>query len=80
MFKKAWCTCIVVVLLIKPIVFLTFLLPAASLDLKVPITSIFTNVNFTRVHTEKLRKTVEIHPWELFVMWAHDKENYIKNP
>ena len=31
------CTCKVVVLLIKPLVFLTFSLPSASLDLKVPI-------------------------------------------
>ena len=44
MYKKAWCTCKVVVLLIKRIVvvvvvffFLTFSLPSASLDLKVPI-------------------------------------------
>ena len=37
MYKKAWCTCEIVVLLIKPIVFLTFSLPSASLDLKVPI-------------------------------------------
>ena len=37
MYKKAWCTCNVVVLLIKPIVFLTFSLLSASLDLKVPI-------------------------------------------
>ena len=37
MYKKAWCTCKVVVLLIKPIVFFTFSLPSASLDLKVPI-------------------------------------------
>ena len=36
MYKKAWCTCKVVVLLIKPIVFYTFLLLSASLDLKVP--------------------------------------------
>ena len=36
MYKKAWCTGKVVVLLIKPIVFLTFPLPSASLDLKVP--------------------------------------------
>ena len=35
--KKVCCTCEVVVLLIKPIVFLTFLLSSASLDLKVPI-------------------------------------------
>ena len=35
MYKKAWCTCKVVVLLIKPIVFLTFSLQSAS-DLKVP--------------------------------------------
>ena len=37
MYKKAWCTCEVVVLLIKPIVFLTFSLSSALLDLKVPI-------------------------------------------
>ena len=37
MYKKAWCTCKVVVLLIKPIAFLPFSLPSASLDLKVPI-------------------------------------------
>ena len=36
MYKKVWCTREVVVLLIKPIVFLSFLLPSASLDLKVP--------------------------------------------
>ena len=36
MYKQVWCTCKVVVLLIKPIVFLTFSLPSASLDLKVP--------------------------------------------
>ena len=38
MYKKVWCTCEVVVLLIKPIAFFfTFSLPSASLDLKVPI-------------------------------------------
>ena len=37
MYKKAWCTCKVVVLLMKPIVFLTISLPSASLDLEVPI-------------------------------------------
>ena len=36
MYEKAWCTCKVVVFLIKPIVFLTFSMPSASLDLKVP--------------------------------------------
>ena len=36
MYKKAWCTCKVIVLQIKPIVVLTFSLPSASLDLKVP--------------------------------------------
>ena len=35
--KKAWCTCIVVVLLIKPIAFLPFSLPSASSLLKLPI-------------------------------------------
>ena len=38
MYKKVWCTCKVVVLLIKPTVFfLTFSPSSASLDLKVPI-------------------------------------------
>ena len=39
MYKKPWCTCKVVVLLIKPTVFFFFFfsLPSASLDLKVPI-------------------------------------------
>ena len=37
MYKKVLCTCEVVVLLIKPIVFLTFSLSSGSLDLKVPI-------------------------------------------
>ena len=50
MYKKAWCTCEVVVLLIKPIVFLTFSLPSASLDLKDPIywltKQIITNTNW----------------------------------
>ena len=36
MYKKAWYTCKVVVLLIKAIVFFTFSLPSASLALKVP--------------------------------------------
>ena len=36
MYKKAWCMCKVVVLLIEPF-FFTFSLPSASLDLKVPI-------------------------------------------
>ena len=37
MYKKVRCTCEVVVLLIKPIVFLTFSLSSASLDLKASI-------------------------------------------
>ena len=37
MYKKAWCTCKVVVMLIKTIVSLRFSLSSASLDLKVPI-------------------------------------------
>ena len=36
MYKKVWCTCEVVVLLIKPFVFFTFSLTSVSLDLKVP--------------------------------------------
>ena len=35
--QKVWCTCEVVVLLIKPIFSLTFSFLSASLDLKVPI-------------------------------------------
>ena len=37
MYKKGWYTCKVVVLLIKPIVFWTFSLPSASLNLQVTI-------------------------------------------
>ena len=40
MYKKACCTYEVVVLLIKPIVFLTFSLPSALLDLQVSITEV----------------------------------------
>ena len=35
MYKKERCTCEVVVLLIEPIVFMTFSMSSASLDLKV---------------------------------------------
>ena len=35
MYKKAWCTCKIVVLVIKPIAFFTFLLLSLLLDLKV---------------------------------------------
>ena len=42
MYKKVRCTCEAVVLLIKPIVFLTFSLSSASLDLKVPSKSLKT--------------------------------------
>ena len=37
MYKKAWYTCKMVVLLIKPIAFVAFPLPSPSSDLKVPI-------------------------------------------
>ena len=37
MYKKAWSTCKMVVLLIKPIAFVAFPLPSPSSDLKVPI-------------------------------------------
>ena len=52
MYKIVCCTCEVVVLLIKPIVFLTFSLSSASLDLKVPILS----------HGERLKKKAELTP------------------
>ena len=39
MYKKAWCTCKIVVLVIKPIAFMAFPLPSPSSDLKVPIIS-----------------------------------------
>ena len=47
--KTAWCTCKVVVLQIKPIVFLTFSLPSASLDLKVPYITTAPPPNLTRL-------------------------------
>ena len=36
MYKKEWCTCKIVVLLIKPTAFVAFPLPSPSSDLKVP--------------------------------------------
>ena len=45
--KKAWCTCKVVVLLIKPVAFLPFSLPFASSLLKLPISDGRTRVKFT---------------------------------
>ena len=50
MYKNAWCTRKVVVLLIKSIVFLTFSLPSASLDLKVP------NIRSAGIEPQKLKK------------------------
>ena len=55
MYKKTGCTCKVVVLLIKPIVFwffFTFSLPSASLDLKVPISEL-TKQDGTKKRTAK---------------------------
>ena len=54
MYKKPGCTCKVVVLLIKPFVlfFLTFSLPSASLDLKVPISEL-TKQDGTKKRTAK---------------------------
>ena len=57
MYTKPGCTCKVVVLLIKPIVFLfffflTFSLPSASLDLKVPISEL-TRQDGTKKRTAK---------------------------
>ena len=71
MYKKAWCTCKVVVLLIKPIVFffLTFSLPSASLDLKVPILTlsgirsqvkVLTLVShFTQVRVQNIKRQLD---------------------
>ena len=75
MYKKAWCTCKVVVLLIKRIVvvvvffFLTFSLPSASLDLKVPILTlngirsqvkVLTLVShFTQVRVQNIKRQLD---------------------
>ena len=72
MYKKAWCTCKVVVLLIKPIVvffFLTFSLPSASLDLKVPVLTpsdirsqvkVLTLVShFTQVRVQNIKRQLD---------------------
>ena len=52
MYKKAWCTRKVVVLLIKPIAFLTFSLPSASLDLKAPDITSFVPCSCTVAYQE----------------------------
>ena len=62
MYKKPWCTCKVVVLLIKPTVFFFFFfffsLPSASLDLKVPILAAKRD---SRCHpTTSFRENVEL--------------------
>ena len=44
--KKLWCTCKVVVLLVKTIVFMTFLLLSLSSDLKVPFMISITGKKF----------------------------------
>ena len=68
MYIKTWCTCKVVVLLIKPtFFFLTFSLPSASLDLKVPnynqytftsktINSVF---HFTQVRVQNIKRQLD---------------------
>ena len=49
MYKKAWCTCKIVVLLIKPIAFVAFPLPSPSSDLKVPYITTAPPPNLTRL-------------------------------
>ena len=67
MYKKAWCTCKVVVLLIKPIVFLTFSLPSGSLDLEVPI--------LTATQTLKSEPEQIEQNWKWNTNWANWKWN-----
>ena len=55
MYKKAWCTCKVIVLLIKPIAFVAFPLPSPSSDLKVPNLSTVTAISFNRLLALLLR-------------------------
>ena len=61
MYKKAWCTC-KVVLLIKPIVFFfTFSLPSASLDFKFPNKGDFSAISLTKRSCGAPTSEVERH-------------------
>ena len=62
MYKKAWCICKVVVLLIKPIVFFfTFSLPSASLDFKFPNNGDFSAISVTKRSCGAPTSEVERH-------------------
>ena len=78
MYKKAWCTCKVVVLIIKPIAFLTSSLSSPSSDLKVPYGCKRERVscahNFQAPATQPMPKTIL---WLLVLrfygLWLADK-------
>ena len=67
MYKKAWCSCEVVVLLIKLTVFFTFSLPSASLDLKVPITA-WGTPNWIDIGSEILPLSLMLQVWSVVVV------------
>ena len=54
MYKKARCTCKIVVLLIRPVAFVVFPLPSPSSDLKVPTTSFRENVEVAETRYQML--------------------------
>ena len=73
MYKKAWCTCKFVVLLNKPIAFLTFSLPFPSPSplLKLPIFNMWTvssDVSIQRRHWQPL----SVHLWANCTHPTHD--------
>ena len=68
MYKKVWCTCEVVVLLIKPIgFFFTFSLPSVSLDLKVP--NVLWNAKISP--GDNVKTLYEIDLLSLYVLLSH---------
>ena len=71
MSKKVWCTCEVVVLLIKPVVFLTFSLSSASLDLKVPNVPKLPGVDYVAKNwalAMMLKALLLVHFWSVLLL------------
>ena len=68
MYKKAWCTCKIVVLLIKPIAFVAFPLPSPPSDLKLPTYIIWKRI-FKGRRTIRMIGVLAIAKLSSFIGW-----------
>ena len=59
MYKKGWCTCKIVVLLINPIAFVAFQLPSPSSNFKVPNDYFNRSCTYRLVNSIRLQKSVK---------------------